>query len=424
MLLEHLYKRLNTKIMKRTFLFVISLLFVFTSCDPVEWLSESDEKWFFKNATDVVLKVSHTKMDLQTVAPGDSICILHKEKLEGNGVPVFDDFTPIDSIYVVTADGISVSQWVRSQADEYGRNIYSESEWKCHITEVNGPDDYSWTFSFANEDMNYYDPAKIVGKWTETYENYPDFIMDAAVYHSFKDNGAYGMDVYDSEGGVLKKEQQYIYSEGVITVHTFAGDDKYVITYLTDNEMEWQKIGTAFSEGTIGTNYKHFVRTDPNTQPYASHFIHDGYKVMYGEYEVSSVICFQEEMPEHLIEPATEKIQEGRLLQDGSKLTINQDMTYSLKESDVVVSSGRYEVGVYDVVPCEWLCCYYPGPCSFMGYLVLIDNNGDRRSFEMQVSAHDDKTKSYGIPWVYQYFEIEEGDFSYHYGVRYGLILL
>ena len=73
-----------------------------------------------------------------------------------------------------------------------------------------------------------------------------------------------------------------------------------------------------------------------------SHFIHDAYKVMYGEYEVTSVICFQDEMPEHLIEPATAKIQEGRSLQDGSKLTINQDMTYSLKESDLVVSSGRY----------------------------------------------------------------------------------
>jgi hypothetical protein len=107
----------------------------------------------------------------------------------------------------VTADGISVSEWVRSQSEGYDRNIYSESEWECHITEVNGPDDYSWTFSFANEDMIYYDPAKIIGKWAESYEKYPDFNMDAAVYHSFKENAAYNIDVYDSEGGVLKNEQ-------------------------------------------------------------------------------------------------------------------------------------------------------------------------------------------------------------------------
>ena len=408
--------------MKRVVIFIAFMLIVFTSCDPAEWLHGSNETWFFKNTTDVVLEVYHSNMDLQTIAPGDSICILSKEKLEGHGAPVFDDFAPIDSIYVVTADGISVSEWVRSQSEGYDRNIYSESEWECHITEVNGPDDYSWTFSFANEDMIYYDPAKIIGKWAESYEKYPDFNMDAAVYHSFKENAAYNIDVYDSEGGVLKNEQQYTYSEGIITVYSFSGDDKYAIVKLSDNEMEWQKIGTDFSEGTIGTDYKHFVRTDPTTQPYASHFIHDGYKVMYGEYEVSSVICFQEEMPEHLIEPATEKIPESRLLQDGSKLTINQDMTYSLKESDVVVSSGRYEVGIYDAVPDVWLCYYHPGPCSFMGYLVLIDNNGDRRSFQMQVSAHEDKTKSYGIPWAYQYFQITEGDWSYHYGIRYGLI--
>lgn len=165
-----------------------------------------------------------------------------------------------------------------------------------------------------------------------------------------------------------------------------------------------------------------FISCDPDTQPYASHFIHDGYKVMYGEYEVTSVISFQDVMPEHLIEPATAKIQEGRSLQDGSKLTINQDMTYSLKESDLVVSSGRYAIAVYENANCEEKCYYYPGPSSFMGYLKLMDNNGDTMYFEMQVSAHEDKTKSYGIPWAYQSFDIQESDMSYHYGIRYGLI--
>ena len=153
-----------------------------------------------------------------------------------------------------------------------------------------------------------------------------------------------------------------------------------------------------------------------------SHFIHDGYKVMYGEYEVTSVISFQDVMPEHLIEPEKAKIQEGRSLQDGSKLTINQDMTYYLKESDLVVSSGRYAIGVYENANCEEECYYYPGPSSFMGYLKLMDNNGDTMYFEMQVSAHEDKTKSYGIPWAYQESEIAEGNRHIHYGIRYGLI--
>ena len=407
--------------MKRVAIFIAFMLIGFTSCDPAEWLHGSDEKWFFKNATDIVLTISHSDMEAQNISPGDSVCILRKEKLEGNGAPVFEDFSPIDSIFVVTADGISVSEWIRSKADEYERNIYSESEWVCHISEVNGPDDYCWTFSFANEDVKYYDPAKIIGKWAETYDNHPNFQMDATVYHSFRDNGSYGNEVYDSEGGLLKNEYQYTYSAGIITVHSFSGDDKYAIVKLSENEMEWQKIGTTFSDATIGSDFKRFKRADPNSQPYASHFIHDGYKVMYGEYEVHGVICFEEWMPEHLIEPATERLQQGRLLQDESRLTINQDMTYSLKVSDVVVSSGRYEVGIYDAVPDEWLCYYYPGPCSFMGYLQLMDNNGEKKSFQMQVSAHEDKTKSYGIPWAYQYFEIEEGNVSYHYGIRYGL---
>ena len=153
-----------------------------------------------------------------------------------------------------------------------------------------------------------------------------------------------------------------------------------------------------------------------------THFIHDGYKVMYGEYEVTSVICFPEHMPEHLIEQATEIVQKGRLLQDESKLTINQNMTYSLKESDMVVSSGRYDIGVYESANCEEKCYYYPGRKSFIGYLKLMDNNGDTMYFEMQVSAHEDKTKSYGIPWAYQQFEIAEGNRHIQYGIRYGLI--
>ena len=153
-----------------------------------------------------------------------------------------------------------------------------------------------------------------------------------------------------------------------------------------------------------------------------SHFIHDGYKVMYGEYEVTSVICFPEHMPEHLIESETEKILESRLLQDESKLTINQNMTYSLKESDMVVSSGRYDIGVYESATCEEECYYYSGRRSFMGYLKLMDNNGNSRYFQMHVSAHEDKTKSYGTLWIYQHFETNEGDISYDYGIRYGLI--
>ena len=151
------------------------------------------------------------------------------------------------------------------------------------------------------------------------------------------------------------------------------------------------------------------------------HLLLDGYKVMFGEYEVSSVICFEEWMPEHLIEPATVKLQAGRKLQDGAKVFLNHDMTYSIVESGNTISSGTYEMGIYEVAPAEWSCYYYPGPCSFMGYLTLTDSNGVRNGFGMQVATHQDSSKDYGTPQVYQGFEINEDDMSYLYGIRYGL---
>lgn len=151
------------------------------------------------------------------------------------------------------------------------------------------------------------------------------------------------------------------------------------------------------------------------------HLLLDGYKVMFGEYEVSSVISFEEWMPEHLIEPATVKLQAGRKLQDGAKVFLNHDMTYSIVESGNTISSGTYEMGIYEVAPAEWSCYYYPGPCSFMGYLTLTDSNGARNGFGMQVATHQDSSKDYGTPQVYQGFEINEDDMSYLYGIRYGL---
>lgn len=184
--------------MTRVVIFIAFMLIGFISCDPAEWLHGSDEKWFFKNGTDVVLTISHSDMETQSVSPGDSVCILRKEKLEGNGAPVFEDFSPIDSILVVTADGISVSEWIRSKADEYERNIYSESEWVCHISEVNGPDDYCWTFTFDDADytppqINFEESLKYIvsriydynGNLTATYEYNDQWQILSMVHYDY-----------------------------------------------------------------------------------------------------------------------------------------------------------------------------------------------------------------------------------------------
>ena len=41
----------------------------------------------------------------------------------------------------------------------------------------------------------------------------------------------------------------------------------------------------------------------------------------------------------------------------------------------------------------------------------------------MQISALPDQSKEYGVPWLYQYIDIIDGDLFYYAGIRYGLTL-
>ena len=73
------------------------------------------------------------------------------------------------------------------------------------------------------------DTSKIIGTWSECYDD-PNFVMDG----------------------------------NVITLNTAATDSahspSYTITELDDNEMSWQKVGTSYTPGSNGSDYKHFKR--------------------------------------------------------------------------------------------------------------------------------------------------------------------
>ena len=73
------------------------------------------------------------------------------------------------------------------------------------------------------------DTSKIIGTWSECYDD-PNFIMDG----------------------------------NVITLNTAATDSahspSYTITELDDMEMSWQKVGTTYTPGSNGSDYKHFKR--------------------------------------------------------------------------------------------------------------------------------------------------------------------
>lgn len=149
----------------------------------------------------------------------------------------------------------------------------------------------------------------------------------------------------------------------------------------------------------------------------------DGYTVLFGEYIVTGIPGYDEMIPEDWMETAENQIEEKRLLQDHTRLTLNKDRTYSMTEYEEIISSGTYEIGMYEWETSETMCYYYPGPCSKLGYLTLKDRNGSIMGFEMQISAHTDESKEYGIPWLYQYIDIIDGNTFYHGGIRYGLTL-
>ena len=148
----------------------------------------------------------------------------------------------------------------------------------------------------------------------------------------------------------------------------------------------------------------------------------DGYTLLFGEYAVAGIPGYDEVTPEHLLESVLENIEKERYLHDYSRIVFNKDRTYSITEYGEVVSSGTYEMEMPQLDIDDDMCYYYPGPCSRICYLTLTDTNGDVQFFHMQISAHTDESKEYGIPWVYQYIEYIDGNFFYPAGIRCGLI--
>ena len=109
------------------------------------------------------------------------------------------------------------------------------------------------------------DVNKLEGTWTEQYDPMV-FAMDGSVTYTFDGNGNYQKQVY-----VLGCESQHyngtyaidLIDKGTITINPEMSDYSnvtYKLVKLTSKEMEWQKEGTTYSPGTMGSDYRHFVR--------------------------------------------------------------------------------------------------------------------------------------------------------------------
>ena len=108
------------------------------------------------------------------------------------------------------------------------------------------------------------DTSMIIGTWSECYDD-PNFIMDGTVEYTFNEDGAYQVYSYDAlSGNEVTRTHEYIIKDGVITLNTAATDSansiSYIITELDDKDMSWQKVGTTYTPGSNGSDYKHFKR--------------------------------------------------------------------------------------------------------------------------------------------------------------------
>ena len=108
------------------------------------------------------------------------------------------------------------------------------------------------------------DTSMIIGTWSECYDD-PNFIMDGTVEYTFNEDGTYQVYSYDAlSGNEVTRTHEYIIKNGVITLNTAETDSanstSYTITELDDKEMSWQKVGTTYTPGSNGSDYKHFKR--------------------------------------------------------------------------------------------------------------------------------------------------------------------
>lgn len=106
--------------------------------------------------------------------------------------------------------------------------------------------------------------SRIIGTWEEYYD-YPYFCMDGSVEYTFNEDGTYQIHSYDWLTHTQSTyTHDYTIDGNIITLKSVFPDSdystSYTITRLNRKEMSWQKVGTTYSPGTIGSDYLHFVR--------------------------------------------------------------------------------------------------------------------------------------------------------------------
>ena len=91
--------------------------------------------------------------------------------------------------------------------------------------------------------------------------------MDGTVEYTFYENGTYQVYSYDAFSHMEHtRTNTYVLQDDLLILNTEHSENalRYRIVELKKNEMAWQMEGTKYSEGTWGSEYKHFKRKKGN----------------------------------------------------------------------------------------------------------------------------------------------------------------
>lgn len=103
----------------------------------------------------------------------------------------------------------------------------------------------------------------IIGTWSDEYSDYPYYAPEGGVTYTFKADGTVDIHFYDVFAGEKDVQKTYMIENGELYLNPIMSDlsgDAFKIVKLTKDEMEWQRIGTSFSKGTVGSDFQHFVK--------------------------------------------------------------------------------------------------------------------------------------------------------------------
>jgi hypothetical protein len=130
-----------------------------------------------------------------------------------------------------------------------------------------------WTILFSTlcicscSDDDDFVQSELVGTWCESY-NDPNFVMDSSVKYTFNSNSTYtwvvnhafsdmqtqtGTDIYTFDTDRRKLTISY-------TTESGTSSTTYDVVKLNSRELSLQREGTTFSRGTLGGDYRHFVK--------------------------------------------------------------------------------------------------------------------------------------------------------------------